>query len=350
LAAASFDSTVSLWEYNSSDKKLKYITKLSGQESEVKGVCFSPCGEMLATCSRDKSIWVFDVSAIGSVSSSRHRDESGFNTISMSDIQESGEFTFAPSEPSEEEGEPDKADIECLAVLQGHSQDVKNISFDPRDSQTIVSVSYDDSIKVWRCSNMHDDWALSETMKASRGGHSNTVWDIAFNPEVSCEFITVGADGTMKLWKAKDSTNGRRVASSWILSGPLGAAARYHSMQEIMPELPADDSGGSSWNCACTIQVILPLDEGLPVPPVYSVSWSSDGLYVAVVAGDNTVRVYRRTSVSLLPLSTLKLEHEPNGVAFRPQSRAGNQQKSLSIVCDDGSLNLIDLTGTDDFS
>jgi len=61
LAAASFDGTVSIWEYNTHPEVLAWecTTQLEGHENEVKYVAWNATGSLLATCGRDKTyVWV----------------------------------------------------------------------------------------------------------------------------------------------------------------------------------------------------------------------------------------------------------------------------------------------------
>jgi WD40 repeat protein len=60
LASASFDGTIAIWEYVD-DKDWECIAQLEGHDSEVKCVVWNRTGSLLATCGRDKSVWIWEL-------------------------------------------------------------------------------------------------------------------------------------------------------------------------------------------------------------------------------------------------------------------------------------------------
>ncbi|KFV85196.1 putative cytosolic iron-sulfur protein assembly protein CIAO1, partial [Struthio camelus australis] len=136
---------------------------------------------LLATCSRDKSVWVWEV--------------------------------------DEEE------EYECVSVLNSHTQDVKHVVWHP-NQELLASASYDDTVKLYH--EEEDEWVCCATLE----GHESTVWSVAFDrsgevilsclPGVACS----GADPT---WKCICNLSGFHTRTiydvAWChLTGALGTA------------------------------------------------------------------------------------------------------------------------------
>jgi len=94
LATGSCDSNVGIWQQGGGcggqdDKDWECVSSLEGHETECKGVAYSASGTLLASCSRDKSVWIWEV---------------------LPDVE-----------------------FDCMGVLMDHTQDVKCVAWHPKE-------------------------------------------------------------------------------------------------------------------------------------------------------------------------------------------------------------------------
>lgn len=290
LATASFDGKVLIWEYcnndndedtmqeknNDEDTGHDYISsnsvtdeqstyfepiaQLEGHDNEVKDLAWNTTGSLLASCGRDKTIWIWECFLPGTIG--------GVESTNNMNVDEGEAF-------------------ECLAVLQGHDGDIKSIAFGPSHNQwgegeeILISASYDNTIKVW--AEEAGDWYCAMTLgednvprsiPSSSGGivHTSTVWCVGFAPG-GVRFFSGSDDGSMAVWKLYTATERKKLfPNEQVVSSTDG-------LWKCVGRLPDAHSGYAVFSIDCA-----------PTRAGHG--------RIASAGGDNSINIYREESLA----------------------------------------------------
>ncbi|KAJ0415545.1 putative cytosolic iron-sulfur protein assembly protein 1 [Aspergillus carlsbadensis] len=278
LATGSFDATVGIWrrwdnyeetaqqrqqrdgvqredrieaeEGEEEDEEWRFAVLLDGHDSEVKSVSWSASGALLATCSRDKSIWIWE------------------------DLDD-GDNNF-----------------ETVAVMQEHEGDVKCVAWHPTE-ECLASGSYDDTIRIWR--EDIDDWGQVACIR----GHGGTVWGVDWEATENVPFSFSSPDASsvqVESWKQWHAPAGPRLATC--------SHDRTVRVWRRQPKAPASALGASgipsiirpsgtdeTWEA----DAILPAAHVLAI---YAIAWSRRTGLLASVGADGRIVVYEERFVS----------------------------------------------------
>jgi len=301
LASASFDATVAVYQRvdedeDEEDVKFECVAALEGHENEVKSCAWSPSGSLLATCGRDKSVWIWE-SAPGN-------------------------------------------HFECVAVLHGHTQDVKKVKWHETED-VLYSASYDDTVKTWKEDLDGDDWSCSGTTKA----HESTVWDLTQERvKEGGRFATVSDDGWVKIWKAGG-------ALKTEISGSSGSSSNNNnSKKEDAAPLECSFRSGHDRPILCVDWL------GAANTTKNSESKSSDcsgkkhPATLAAGGGDNSVRVYREKETGVWEEAAAFVnahEDDVNDIAWfsvpNEETEGEDEQQSTNYFAsasDDGAVKI----------
>ena len=215
-----------------------FASLLTGPDSEIKSVAFSPTNtSLLATSSRDKSVWVWE-------------DVGG--------------------------GRGDDSEYETVAVMEEHTGDVKCVAWHP-EREVIASGSYDDTVRLWREVEEEGDWCCVGVLE----GHDGTVWGVSWETRGKGDeedgmweprLASCSDDLSIRIWK-KESRDKEKTDS-----GPR------------MPSIIRPASSMEEW----VLEAKLPQEH---VRSIYAVAWSSATGLMVSCGGDGGIYVYKEVPV-----------------------------------------------------
>lgn len=173
--------------------------------------------------------------------------------------------------------------------LSGHEDAILSVGISP-DGQTLVSGSYDKTIKVWDRNNGKELRTLT--------GHSNRIWQIAVSPDGQ-NIASGSTDATIKIWNL-----GSGKLLQTINNGDSGANSSVSSIA-FSPDNQILASGG--YEPQRNIIKIWDKNTGKEVRSltghtnyVNSVAFSADGKTLASGSSDRTVKLWNPNTGELL--------------------------------------------------
>ncbi len=197
--AGSGDRTIKLWDFDRIMSEPNFIltpndwgnillTTISGNQSEYKGVSYSPDGRRIAVSGVDYqvTIWEPDRALERNLSASQ---------LAIQRVIYSHDGRYIATGGSDKIIRIWKADGSLFRTITGHEDWIYGLSFSP-DDKSIASASEDNTVKIWQV----EDGKLIRTLK-----HDNYAYDVSYSPDARY-LASVGEDRKLKIW---DAHNGK---------------------------------------------------------------------------------------------------------------------------------------------
>ncbi|WP_414583838.1 hypothetical protein [Scytonema sp. PCC 10023] len=304
LASGSEDDTVKLWKKN---RTLLFTFK--GHHNNIWSVSFSHDGNILASASDDGTIKLWNVkNGILIRTITAHKEWVRSAIFSRDDkilISSSSDKTIKLW--NVENGT-------LLNTLTGHRAGVMNISLSP-DGETIASASADRTIKLWNLKN----GILLDTLK----GHRSSVRSVSFHP--NGKMLASGSeDRTVKLWDLENNHEPKTLEEHrsrvWnVAFSPDGQTLASASSDSTVKLWNVEDINNIS-----TQPQTLKGHQGL----VWSVVFSPDSKTLASGSIDQTVKLWNLDASELQTYyisgdHSIDTDISPDGKIFASVGKAG---------------------------
>jgi WD40 repeat protein len=307
LASSSEDKNIYLWDVTTG----RLLKTLKGHADKVWAVAFSPDRQTLVSSSDDGRVRLWAIPSGNSLATFEAHTQAIWSVVFSPDGQ-----TFATASLDNTINLWNVGSLQKIATIRDADQ-VFAVAFSPT-GKTLASVGKDNYVKLWDTS--------SRQAYATLQGHTDAVKALAFQPSTTGILASAseGKDQTIRLWNTTSNTQ------SNVLQAKEDVFAIAFS-----PDGKLIASGGDRtvklWNTSTT-QEVATLTENTKA--VFAVAFSPDGKLIASGGADNVVKLFDSTTYR--EVKTLKDGHTNaiRALAFSPDGNTlatGSNDKTINL-------------------
>ena len=294
---------------------------LSGHESTVFSVAFSPNGQHIVSGSADKTVRIWDAETGEQISQhlqGRFLQKNKPGVFSMA-VSPTGQHFVTSNENNIVQIWDTMTGKQTGQSLQGHTDNVRSVAFSP-DGQRIVSSSADNTVRIW-------DVTTGEQIGQPLRGHTDSIWSVAFSFDGQ-HIVSGSEDNTIRIWNV---STGKQIGQS--LQGHTSnvfSVAFSPDGQRIVSG--SEDNTVRIWDMATGEQIGKSLQGH--TSNVFSVAFSLDNQRIVSGSEDNTVRVWNVSTGEQIGQPLQGHTNRIFSVAFSPDGQqvvSGSEDNTVRI-------------------